>query len=442
MLNILYLYNETQTYTNTVYDHISCFRKYSKHRPFFCHQSEYTNFNLDLSRFDAIAIHYSIRLPFDQISSSAEKALSEFKGLKFLFIQDEYDHTHRAWHWIKALGIQLVFTVVPPNGVEKVYPPSEFPHTRFVSILTGYVPHEFSLPQDLLPPSQRLVTVGYRGNSLPIRYGQLGIEKIQIGSLVKRYCDDHNIKHDISWSAKDRIYGENWYKFIVSCRSMLGCESGSNVFDWDGTLVQRIHQFRKENPTAKDSEIYEKYVKSSEINGIMNQISPRAFECIAAKTVLVLFEGHYSGILKAKQHFIPLKKDGSNIADVIRLLQDDIYVDEMAERAWYDVIVSGHYSYQSFVSLVEKEILASLDTLGTCKNHSFVMDSNAESASPVTTWPIRAVLTLTGEGISHGPLSRIKHLAIRYLWGNLPESFRLAVKPALKWIYKFKEKAE
>lgn len=441
MMNVLYLYNSTQTFTNTVFEHIACFAKYSANRSFYCHQDQTTEFDLDLSRFDAIGIHFSIRLPFDQVSASTVKALSEYKGLKFLFIQDEYDGTHRAWHWIKALGLQLVFTVVPEKGVERIYPAHEFPGTRFVSNLTGYVPDDLGLNGESEKPSQRSLIVGYRGRPLPIRYGQLGKEKIGIGELVKTYCDNQKIENDIAWSEESRIYGPRWYEFMASCRSMLGSESGSNVFDWDGSLVARIAEFRRLNPTASDEEVYEKFVRGEEIDGIMNQVSPRVFEAIAARTVLVLFEGDYSGVVRAGEHFVPVKKDGSNLDEVLRSLQDGAYVDAIAERAFKDVIASGRYSYQSFVRSVDQEIAISLETLVAHKPTTTFDRSDCvglDKQMSITVFPIRTkppqqstdslIHTVCD---SHG----LKDLANRcavYIWLRLPESTRLFLKPRLK----------
>src|SRR3954465_7783587 len=116
-MNILFLYNSTQTYTNTVFEQINSFARFSRHAAFFCHLDQFSTLELDLSRFDAVSIHYSVRLPFDQISESAAQTLRSYGGLKFLFIQDEYDHTYRTWHWINRLGIRLVFTAVPTVSI-------------------------------------------------------------------------------------------------------------------------------------------------------------------------------------------------------------------------------------------------------------------------------------------------------------------------------------
>jgi hypothetical protein len=345
-----------------------------------------------------------------------------------LFIQDEYDFPQRTWYSIRSLGINLVFTVVPEEGIETVYPKAKFPNTRFVTNLTGYVPEGLPRFQDQSPPSERTLMVGYRGRPLPIRYGQLGIEKIAIGQIVKAYCDKHVVKNDIAWSEESRIYGSEWYDFIASCRSMLGSESGSNVFDWDGTLHKIIKEYQGKNPGASEDDVYKEVIRPREIDGLMNQISPRVFEAIASRTVLVLFEGEYSGVIRPGEHYIALKKDCSNLMDVILLLKNDSYVDAMADRAWHEIILSGKYSYQSFVDMVDKEIEYSLNKL----RHSKVTD---QSLAQITIRPIRAnppqpsiINILIG---SHGS----KEYAIRsaiYLWLKLPKSVRFILKPWLK----------
>ena len=435
-MNVLILYNSTQTFTNTVYEHLASFGDYSSHQVFYSHADPISECNIDLENFDAIGIHFSIRMPFDQVSTSVEKALKAFSGLKFLFIQDEYDFPHRTWYWIRNLEINLVFTVVPEAGIQTIYPKAEFPNTRFVTNLTGYVPESLTPAQDLPPPSERTLMVGYRGRPLPIRYGQLGIEKIAIGQIVKTYCDEHGVRNDIAWSEESRIYGPKWYDFVVSCRAMLGSESGSNVFDWDGTLNHVIERYRSDNPGALDDDVYKDVIRLKEIDGLINQISPRVFEAIASRTVLVMFKGEYSGVIRAGEHFIELNKDGSNIADVIKLLNNDAYVDAMADRAWHDVIVSRKYSYKSFIRMVDREMERSFSELGShSKSYSKAV---IQPLIPITIRPIRAnppqtsmdtiINTLAG---SQGSKDLARRSAI-YLWWKLPDSVRFILKPWLK----------
>lgn len=474
-MNVLILYNSTQTYTNTVYEHLLSLKEHSRHRIFFAHADPVSELNVDLGCFDAVGIHFTIRLPFDQVSPSVARALEAYSGLKFLFIQDEYDYPRRTWSWINRLGMQLVFTVVPEPGISTVYPPSEFSRTRFVSILTGYVPEKLPPLEDLPWPSQRSLMVGYRGRPLPVRYGLLGFEKVAIGAIVKEYCDQTGVVCDIAWSEESRIYGHKWYEFVLSCRSMLGSESGSNVFDWDGNLKDTIEALKLNRPGVDDDTIYRELIAPLEIHGLMNQLSPRVFEAIASRTILVLFEGSYSGVIRPWEHYIPLKKDGSNIAEVMSRLADGDFVDNMADRAWRDVIGSGNYSYKSFVNIVDKEIDYSYNELGCCskpfKNvaeqsltpittepiranppkpstdtivHAFLGSRGATSKvvgqplTPITTEPIRAnppkpstdTIFHTFVG-SQGAKDLGRRFAI-YLWWKLPESVREILKPRLK----------
>ena len=359
-MNILVLYNETETFTSTVFEHLDSFARFSSARIFFAHQNAASNYPTDLHLFDVVIIHFIVRLPFDQIAEPAAQALIAYPGLKVLFIQDEYDHTQRAWQWIRRLGIRLVFSAVPRESLAVVYPPSELPGVRMVSNLTGYVPEALGAIGEHPPPSQRPLKIGYRGRALPIRYGALGQEKIEVGRVVKNYCRSAGIEHDIEWKESARLYGDRWYRFIASCRAVLGSESGSNVFDWDGTLDAKVASYRNAHRRADDREIYDAVIAPLEMPGLMNQVSARVFEAIACRTALVLFDGNYSGAVIADRHFIPLRKDGSNLPEVIERLRDTSAVDAMTERAYQDVLASGRYSYRTFIAMVDAEIAAAL----------------------------------------------------------------------------------
>jgi hypothetical protein len=356
-MRILILYNARQTYTSTVFEHVDAFRECSRHDIFYHHLAPGRGIKVDLDAFDAVAVHYTIRLPFDQLGVPAADRLASYDGLKLLFIQDEYDNTNRAKYWIQRIGFDLVFTVVPERSIQVVYPREQFGKTRFVSNITGYAPRCFdNAIGNLKPPSRRDVILGYRGRPLPIHYGQLGMEKVVIGRRVKDYCAGRGLKCDIAWGEEDRIYGAQWYAFIAGCRGMLGSESGSNVFDWDGTLGGRVDAFRRAHPKAEAEDVYQTVVRPLEHPGLMNQASPRIFEMIAARTAMVLLEGHYSGIVKPDRHYIPLKKDFSNLDEVFEKLFDDDLVDTMTDSAWYEILESGEYSYAAFVARFDAEV--------------------------------------------------------------------------------------
>ncbi|WP_240787053.1 hypothetical protein [Ramlibacter rhizophilus] len=450
-LNVLLLYHSRQTFTNTVFEHVDAFARFSSHRYFFCHHDESDPFLVDLSKFDAVVIHYCLRMPMDQVSAQAAQRLAAFEGTKVLFLQDEYESTYRTWHWIERLGIDLVFTVVPQPHVARIYPPERFPRTRFVSNLTGYVPEAVAEARAVLPPSQRSTLVGYRGRHLPLIYGALGREKVGVGLLVRAYCERHGLPHDIEWREEARIYGEAWYPFVASCRAMLGSESGANVFDWDGTLRSRIATWLAEHPDATEDEAYQTVVRPLEMPGLMNQVSPRIFEAIALRTVLVLFEGSYSGVVEPWTHYIPLRKDGSNLDEVFRLLQDGDFVDAMSERAWRDVIGSGRYAYSAFIRMVDQELLAchaaSLAARAPEGSRHALLQGGQGHPTDLTTLPIRCPPPVAAVPVEPPnpepipvapaePLSRWNRLrqAAVLVWSCLPRPAQNALRPIVNGV--------
>ena len=88
----------------------------------------------------------------------------------------------------------------------------------------------------------------------------------------------------------------------------------------------------------------------------MNQVSPKIFEAIRLRTALILFEGSYSGVIAPHVHYMPLKKDYSNIDDIFGKLQDIAYLKQLTDRAYTDIISSGEYSYRRFVERVNEDI--------------------------------------------------------------------------------------
>ena len=132
-LNILMLYDDGSTIVRTIYEHLHCFSKYSRHKYHFISATSFgTGRNgatdLDFDCFDAVMIHYSVRLSVpEHITEAVASAVRRYRGPKLLFIQDEYENTETARWWIERLGIDTVYTNVPSHQVDFVYPRARFP---------------------------------------------------------------------------------------------------------------------------------------------------------------------------------------------------------------------------------------------------------------------------------------------------------------------------
>lgn len=386
MLKILILYDIYSMHIGTVREHVSSFQKFSNNEVFYCNATHKEKCALDLTCFDVVVIHYCVRLSLDwHLSDSFETALKKYSGIKVLFIQDEYEHTELARSYFEKLDFKLIYTVIPDAYRDKIYPKSRFPNVIFKQTLTGFVPSNYlKLEKYIKPMRDRNFIISYRGRDLPFWYGNLCQEKVIIAKRMKVICAERSLPVDIEWDDNKRIYGNDWFNFIAKSKATLGTESGSNVFDEYGLLKQKISEEIKINSDISYDEIFNKYLKEHEGLVKMNQISPRIFEAIALKTALVLFEGNYSGVIIPNIHYIPLKKDFSNVDDVFRMLSDDVFLEKMVERAYEDIIESQKYSYRTFVEEFDqtiKQVKEEYFSKLTTKNddYEFILTKRQES---------------------------------------------------------------
>ncbi len=356
---LLVAYSNTSTHVQTTLDYVTALRDYSGYDTSFLHVTHdaYITSDFDAAGYDVIFHNYCSRFCFDgYVSQSYSAALKRFTGLKVLAIQDEYDHTDKLKAAINEQGFQLVLTCVPQESLEFVYPAAQFPGVRFITVYTGYVPEGFSDARGAgIALKNRPITVGYRGRDIGGRYGRLGFDKFEIGRKMKEICDAKGVSNDIGTDEQSRIYGTAWFDFVGRCRSMLGSESGSNVFDFDGTVQAKYTQMTKQLGRVPSYAEFSPHIADRENQIQMGQISPRVFECAVMRTPMVLFKGRYSDAIQPEVHYIPLEPDFSNVDEVLARLEDIPALEAMSERTYDHLVASGKFSYPAYAARLTGE---------------------------------------------------------------------------------------
>ena len=170
------------------------------------------------------------------------------------------------------------------------------------------------------------------------------------------------IRAEISSRREDRIGGNAWFDFLNRSKVVLGAESGSNLFDFTGEVAEWCRSFEGRN-NGDDSASKEYYLKANEeylhrFEGNVNyaQVSPRHFEAAACGAAQILYEGEYSGIFKPHRHFIPLKRDLSNIAEVLDFARDDRRIKEFADCAYEEIIGNPANRYEHYVKTFDDAV--------------------------------------------------------------------------------------
>ena len=355
--NVLFLAHFVKNDAATIIDHCESFDKYSKHNYFYINSLLRDKPSwLNMNHYHIVIIHYSLYSISDNyLNSTWVNALRETNAHKIMFIQDEYRRVDAFVNRMAEMKINTLFTCVPQEEIPKVYPESKLPGVKKIPTLTGYIP-EYLLKTKPDFSAERPIDVGYRGRNLGYWYGELAQEKTTIAVEFLERTKNKGIKCDIGYKEEDRIYSKNWVKFLNSARCALGTESGASVFDFTGEIEDNVKAYIEKHPNATFEKTRDLFFKDEEGRIRLNQISPRVFESICCGNCLILFEGEYSKIIKPDIHFIPLKKDFSNIDEVVEKIKDKKYISEMAERAYNDIILNGNYHYKDFICEFDKYI--------------------------------------------------------------------------------------
>ncbi|MBN8981877.1 MAG: hypothetical protein J0I29_11475 [Rhizobiales bacterium] len=348
-LNILLLCDYRSDIAATVRDHIDSLVAQSRHKIRIVSILGDLPPALNLDYFDAVAIHYSLT-SFDNnsVSANLRQALGRYRGLKAFFIQDEYRRVNEAIAAMREIGIDVLFTCVPEGEIEKVYPAEKLPGVVKINVLTGYVP-EALLDRAVPSYSERPIDVGYRARKVPAWLGDLGQEKYRIGSRFRDDAAADGLKLDISFREEDRLYGDGWIDFVCRCKAMLGVESGASVFDFTGDVQRAVDAHTVREPGVDFETLQSLYFKDLEGKIVLNQISPRCFEAAALRTLMVLYEGDYSGRMIADRHYLALKKDHSNHAEIVAVLKDPQRAQDIIDNAYREIAGNPANTFGAFV---------------------------------------------------------------------------------------------
>ncbi|MBK9270421.1 MAG: glycosyltransferase family 1 protein [Saprospiraceae bacterium] len=317
---------------------------------------------LNDSTFNAILFHFTfflpnINKPFDHLFKSWPK-LKKTKIYKAAMVQDEYIHSTSLCHFMKEFGVSEIFTCLPESLWQTVYPSAFTGIQHYHTVLTGYIDEDMisKYSNYALPHEQRSLDVAYRARKMPFNLGSFGTYKWRLTEIFSEKLKNSHLKTDLSNDPNRFIFGEDWYRFVGSTRTMLGCEGGSSLHDPDGSIRKCCENYQLEFPDADFETVESHCFPGLDGKFPYYALSPRHFEAAVSKTCQVLIEGDYNGIFQSGVHYISIAKDWSNLEEVIQKINDREYCEKIAERAYADIVASGLYTYPRFVETVFHQI--------------------------------------------------------------------------------------
>ncbi|RIK31450.1 MAG: hypothetical protein DCC56_04490 [Anaerolineae bacterium] len=349
----------------TTEDHLYCFRRYSGHqcyyfnmlrlgKPWYRKPPQF----IRRQRFDLIVFYLdllNIQWPPYTLDALVEQAeyFRDVKSVKVALAQDEFYNTDLLDRFVREFGMDHVFSLAPESEWTKIYPRADLAKVRFHRVLPGYLDErrlrEITRQADAV--KNRPIAIGYRAvKSQNMHWlGRHGFMKLEIADRFESSARQYGLSVDISTRAEDVLLGDDWYRFLLQSKYTIAVEGGASILDRDGSVRQKTEAYLAERPHADFDEVERACFpgRDGELNYMA--ISPKHLESCATRTCQILVEGEYNGILTPGVHYIELKRDFSNIGQVMEDVRTDRLRGTITQRAYTDIVESGAYTYRAFV---------------------------------------------------------------------------------------------
>jgi len=344
----------------SISEHLYSFFKYADAKSYYLNVAygvpEYI-FDVD---FDLIVFHntfLALRWADREILDRYYR-FKRLKGYKIALPQDEFLNTESLNKFFINTGVKTVFTCLPESEFNRVYPKDKSGLDYCFTIFPGYIDDSAMVKASKYcrPHKLRTIDTGYRAWKAPYWLGRHGQLKWQLTEKFLNTSCKSNLNFDLSNNEKHVFHGEKWYEFLSNCRVVLGCEGGASLLDADGSIKRKTEQYVRKHPHAAFEDVEKACFPGLDGNLKLFALSPRHFEACITRTCQALVEGEYGGILKPGVHYIEIKKDWSNIQDVIKQVADKEYCERIANNAYTDIVESGLYTYKRLVGQVVEHV--------------------------------------------------------------------------------------
>lgn len=363
--NILILYYSRGVYPlrDTIHTHLYAWKNYSKHRIFYVNIAfGFPEKLLEKIKIDVIIFHtifLSIRwAPEWFVERTAMCSyLKTLDCIKIAMPQDEFIHTELLNDFINDFGVTHILTCSYEKDWNTIYNKVDLNRVEIQTVLTGYLDKYTVTRIQTMGDFPRIIDIGYRAWKAEYWLGEHGLHKVRVAQVFEEAARNAGLSADISLEEKDVLNGDAWFAFLLRCRATIGVQGGASVLDRTGSIKAKVDAYLEKNPGASFEETRLACFFQEDNRLGLACISPRHLEACITRTCQILIEGEFNGILKPDVHYIPVKKDYSNVPEVLEKLKDMRFVEDMVERAYNDVVLSQKWTYESFVRRIEENII-------------------------------------------------------------------------------------
>jgi hypothetical protein len=278
-------------------------------------------------RGDAVVLLHSVFSNACAMPEWLTAALGRLPQPKVFFIGNEYKLMPQKMAFCDRLRLTLLVSQSLSPGVHRLY------RDRLGCSVTGI--SNTGLDETRFTPAvpidDRPIDLGYRADDAPAYLGHQ--ERRTIAEFFTANAARFGLTVDISLRSEDRFGEDDWAAFLNRSKGQLGTEAGGDYFDLDDAVRLRTIAYQSAHPGASFAEIFDQCLRDERRAIPLRILSGRNVEAAGTGTAQILFEGHYDGFFVADEHYIPLKKDFSNVDEAIAKFRDRGFRDGVACNA-------------------------------------------------------------------------------------------------------------
>jgi spore maturation protein CgeB len=267
--------------------------------------------------------------------------LIQRRGKLVVLGSNEYTHMADKIEFIQATKADFICSQLPLETAKWLY--QECTDSRVLSTPHALNPDKFH-PD---PSVSRSIDIGFLGDLYHSTIGDM--ERTNLIQFFQAHGSNLGLNCDIRFH---RVPVGAWADFLRHCKGIVGAESGTYYLSRTGQTIDDAKAYINANPSATFEQVFDSFFKHSQDTISGKCVSSRHFEPIGTKTCQILVEGDYNGILVADEHYISVKKDLSNIDDVVARIKDEAYRVAMVERT-YEYVMAEHTYQHRINSMLE-----------------------------------------------------------------------------------------
>ena len=290
---------------------------------------------------DAIVILHSVFSNGCLLDGHLFDAICRLPQPKAFFIGNEYKLMPEKMRFCEQLDVSLLVTQSNEQAVH-----SQYRDRLGCSVIgipnTGLDPALFC---PVIPFDDRPIDLGFRAHDSPWYVGHR--ERHDIAEYFVSNAVRLGLKVDISLESGRRFAEREWAGFLNRCRGQLGTESGGDYFELTDATRIAVNTYLHEHPEALFEDVHSRFFEGRPKDVPIRIFSSRNVEAAATRTVQILFEGRYDGYLQPDIHYIPLKKDFSNVDEALRKFRDRAFIDRIADNA--QQLVNQELGYERLI---------------------------------------------------------------------------------------------